>query len=79
LPRRDPTRRRADPHQRGEHRNAEVFRAAATTNRFSSWTVMVASGVSAAGSPSGKTPLDATLVFAALGLAIVVVGYRVRK
>jgi hypothetical protein len=32
-----------------------------------------------AGSPSGKTSLDATLVFAALGLAIVVVGYRVRK
>jgi hypothetical protein len=51
----------------------------ATTNRFSIWTVMVTSGGSAAGSGTGKTPLEGTLVFAALGLAIVVVGYRVRK
>jgi hypothetical protein len=40
---------------------------------------MVASGGSAAGSATGKTSLDATLVFVPLGLAIVVVGYRVRK
>jgi hypothetical protein len=40
---------------------------------------MATSGGSAAGSGTGKTGLDATLVFAALGLAIVFVGYRIRK
>ena len=51
----------------------------ATTNRFSTWTVMAVSGGAPAGSGTGKTSLDATLVFAALGLAIVVVGCRIRK
>lgn len=56
----------------------------ATTNRFSTWVVMVTSGESAGGTGStgGGKPglaLDATLVFAALGLAIAGVGYRFRK
>ena len=51
----------------------------ATTNRFSIWTVMVTSGGSVAGSGTGKTPLDVTPVFAALGLTIAFVGCRIRK
>jgi hypothetical protein len=55
----------------------------ATTNRFSIWVVMVNSGETAGGTGStGGKPglaLDATLVFAALGLTILFVGYRFRK
>ena len=57
----------------------------ATTNRFSIWAVMVTSGETPGGtSPTSGTgkpglALDTTLVFAALGLAIMVVGYRIRK
>ena len=58
-------------------KNAQTLTA--TTNRFSIWTVMVTSGGSAAGSGTGKTPLDPALVFAALGLTIMFVGYRTRK
>jgi hypothetical protein len=56
----------------------------ATTNRFSIWAVMVTSGGSSGSTSSGSgkpgLALDATLVFAALGLTIVFVGInRVRK
>jgi len=53
----------------------------ATTNRFSIWVVMVTSGESASGTGTGKPglALDATLVFAALGITIAFVGYRIRK
>jgi len=47
--------------------------------RFSTRVVMVTRGGSPAGSGSGKMGPDAMCVFAALGLAIVVIGYRVRK
>jgi hypothetical protein len=40
---------------------------------------MVTRGGSPAGSGSGKTGPDTTLVFAALGLTILFVGYRIRK
>jgi hypothetical protein len=59
----------------------------ATTNRFSIWVVMVKSGETAggtgstSGSGTGKPGLglDAPLVFAALGLTIMFVGFRIRK
>jgi hypothetical protein len=47
--------------------------------RFSTRIVMVTRGGSPAGSGSGKTGPDATLVFTALGLAIVFAGHRIRK
>jgi hypothetical protein len=61
-------------------KNAQTLTA--TTNRFSTWTVMVTSGQTSAGpSPTGKPglALNTTLVFAALGLTIALVGYRIRK
>ena len=54
----------------------------ATTNRFSTWAVMVTSGETAGGTSPTRKPglaLDPTLVFAALGLTIAFVGYRIRK
>jgi P pilus assembly chaperone PapD len=51
----------------------------AITNRFSTWAVMASSGGSTAGSPTGKTGLDVTLVCAALGLVIVFAGRNIRK
>ena len=55
----------------------------ATTNRFSIWAVMVTSGETAGGTgATGGKPglaLDPTIVFAALGLTIAFVGYRIRK
>jgi hypothetical protein len=60
-------------------RNAQTLTA--TTNRFSTWAVMVTSGETAGGTSTGKTglALDPIIAFAALGLSIMVVGYRIRK
>jgi hypothetical protein len=57
----------------------------ATTNRFSIWAVMVTSGQTSGGTSStsgtGKPglALDLIIAFAALGLTIAFVGYRIRK
>jgi hypothetical protein len=55
----------------------------ANTNRFSTWVVMVTSGETSGGTGSASSKpgiaLDTALVFAALGLTIAFVGYRIRK
>jgi hypothetical protein len=51
-----------------------------STNRFSTWVVMVSGSGGSAGTPSKNVGLDTPLVFVALGMMAVFVGlYRVRK